>query len=307
MNSSGARGRAVRCAWQGAAVAAALCATSDARAFCRTTAVPVAVGYDPAEAGACWTGGDGGAVIELAWPARSQVPYSLVSSASVQVALADATAAADLAFAAWAHPKDADAGPLCQGGEPNVQAFDNGPVDPSVAATDCGLNPCADTVHDTKHLIVFRDNSWSGTDAVNTLALTVVTYGVVTGTIYDADTEINTFQHNVTTEEPPPPAGYPANTYDLQAILTHEAGHFLGLAHSVDTSAVMYAYYHPGSIDLTPDDIAGICTIYPPLPPPAQHASCAFARGRASRSTAFGGLGLALLVWRRARRRTPRG
>lgn len=262
--------------------------------------MPVAIGYDPAEEGACWTSGDAGSFVDLAWPARSRIPYSLVSSASVQVSLADATAAAHLAFSAWAGSTQPDAGPMCSGGQPNVETYDNGPVDPSVAATDCGLNPCADTVHDTLHLIVFRDTSWSGTDAVNTLALTVVTYGVHSGTIYDADTEINTYQHMVTTEEPPPPSGYPANTYDLQSILTHEAGHFLGLAHSTDTSAVMYAYYHPGSVNLTSDDVAGICTIYPPLPPAG--GSCAFAPARRGGSAPLVALLMAAVGWCRTRR-----
>src|SRR5580698_3294357 len=259
MRSSRPGMRVVRSLCRPAALVGILAAAHDASAFCRTTSVPVAIGYDPAAVGACWTTGDAGTAVDLAWPARSRIPYSFVSNASTQVTLADATAAGHLAFGAWAGPGDADAGPICPGGAPNVEAYDNGPVDPSVAATDCGLNPCADTVHDTKHLIVFRDTSWTGTDAVNTLALTIVTYGVMSGTIYDADTEINTFGHLVTTEEPPPPSGYPPNTYDLQSILRHEAGHFVGLAHSTDTSAVMYAYYHPGSVTLTPDDVAGIC------------------------------------------------
>jgi hypothetical protein len=53
-------------------------------------------------------------------------------------------------------------------------------------------------------------------------------------------------------------------TFDLQAILTHEAGHFLGLAHATDTNAIMYAYYQPGAIQLTSDDVDAICTVYPP-------------------------------------------
>ncbi len=59
-------------------------------------------------------------------------------------------------------------------------------------------------------------------------------------------------------------ASVPNGYYDLASILTHEAGHFLGLAHSAETSAVMYAHYHPGQNVLTPDDVGGICSIYPP-------------------------------------------
>jgi len=297
--------RGLRFVFQAAALVGALGLAREANAFCRTISVPAAVGYDPAQTGSCWTGGDAGPGVFLAWPARSRVAYSLVASGSVvsnaalPISLADATAAADLAFAAWAGASDAGGAPLCAGGGPNVEAYDNGPVDPSVAATDCGLNPCADTVHDTKHLIVFRDTPWPYHDSTNTLALTTVTYGVISGTIYDADTEINTNQHMVTTVEPPPVSGYPPNTYDLQAILTHEAGHFMGLAHATDTNAIMYAYYHPGSVDLTADDVAGICAIYPPLPP--KGGSCAFALGDAQ---AGGGMiaVLGLVMLRRRRR-----
>jgi hypothetical protein len=52
---------------------------------------------------------------------------------------------------------------------------------------------------------------------------------------------------------------------DLPSILTHEVGHFLGLAHSSDGLATMRPGYNPGDIELRTldtDDIAGICDIY---------------------------------------------
>lgn len=53
-------------------------------------------------------------------------------------------------------------------------------------------------------------------------------------------------------------------TVDTQSIATHEEGHFLGLDHSTQMSAVMYASYTGGiKRTLTADDIAGVCAIYP--------------------------------------------
>jgi hypothetical protein len=198
---------------------------------------------------------------------------------------------------------------------PNVQAYDDGPADDATVANDCGLIQCDPTVHDTHHLIVFRDTNWTHDDVDNTLALTTVTYGVNSGTIFDADMEINssttsTFPHYLTTMEPPP-VNLPANTYDLQAIITHEAGHFFGLAHAVDQTAIMYAFYKPGSIALMPDDIAGICAIYPPestLPPEgggsAHKSSCASVPAPAPPFGSAAGmmLGLYLFAWARRRK-----
>jgi hypothetical protein len=59
----------------------------------------------------------------------------------------------------------------------------------------------------------------------------------------------------------------PSDGYDYLSIMTHEAGHFLGLAHSADEDATMFARYLPGRTkmrDLMRDDVEGICAVYPP-------------------------------------------
>ncbi len=99
-----------------------------------------------------------------------------------------------------------------------------------------------------------------------TIAITVVTFDSLTGEIFDADIELNS---RATAN----PGGFVFSTgrmpepdeCDLQTILTHEFGHFLGLAHSSITRAVMYPTAGLGEIrsDLNSDDSAGVCAIYP--------------------------------------------
>ena len=51
---------------------------------------------------------------------------------------------------------------------------------------------------------------------------------------------------------------------NLFQIITHELGHSLGMAHSSDSNALMYAYYrgYEPHFQLGQDDIAGIQKLY---------------------------------------------
>jgi hypothetical protein len=58
-----------------------------------------------------------------------------------------------------------------------------------------------------------------------------------------------------------------SGAYDFDSIITHECGHFLGMAHTGDDRATMYASYTQGSTYkriLTSDDVSGLCSIYLP-------------------------------------------
>src|SRR5258708_27243255 len=60
------------------------------------------------------------------------------------------------------------------------------------------------------------------------------------------------------------PAAADKPSVDFQSAVLHELGHALGLAHSQDQGAVMYAAYQWGTIahNLTDDDRNAIATLY---------------------------------------------
>ena len=60
--------------------------------------------------------------------------------------------------------------------------------------------------------------------------------------------------------------GFYENPKNLAEVLTHELGHVLGLGHSTDPRATMYAFAHfdGRGAALRSDDIAGLAFLYPP-------------------------------------------
>lgn len=172
------------------------------------------------------------------------------------------------------------------------------------------------------NVILFQDDDWKYRGVDGTLAKTSVTYNDETGEIYDADIEVNAANNAVTITDDRAKVNY-----DLLAILTHEVGHFVGVAHSAEPDAVMAPSYNPGSIaqrTLTEDDVAAACAIYPPDraarcdveprggfgptcdPPPVESCAAGPATVDASRDAGVAGacvLGAFALVVARMRRR----
>jgi len=209
-------------------------------AFCRTTTTPIPASYSPAKG--CFTGG-----LPLFWK-NACVGYSLNEKASVLVPLSDATRVVDAAFAAWNAATCAASGTAV-----------------GITTSNLGAVSCGEVRYNqngpNQNAIVFRDDTWPYSDPNNTLGLTTVTFNADTGEIYDVDMEINASGKNLTTSTIVPRDGF-----DLLSVVTHEAGHFLGLAHAIDSRSTMYASYRPGTSalrTLAADDVAGICEVYP--------------------------------------------
>jgi MYXO-CTERM domain-containing protein len=269
-----------------------------AGAFCRTTTAPIPADYNPVVEG-CITQGT-----PLAWQSMP-VTYELDVGASKNVSLDEATLIFDAAFAAWAAVSCPASGP--DGGSPAGAArhpalsFERlAPTDAAFVQCEAGAEACEKAQSVGPHQIVFRDGGWPYMDSANQIALTTVTFGVDDGRLLSANMEINSKDYTLSTVDPPPDGGV-----SLTAIARHEAGHFIGLAHAQTTSPVMYAYYQPGAIALTQDDIDGVCAIYPPA---AHTSGCACSTdGRAGVAIPWGmaAIVVAVAAARRRKRSAP--
>ena len=216
--------------------AALLLSAPPASAFCRST---TCTGDCPRDDDGCKTTGN-----PLAWPGVC-VGFSLQEDGTANLPMEQVRAAIEQSFATWSE-------------------IDCGAGTASIAFSELDDVSCHATEYNpggpNANIILFQDNQWAYHGPNDTLAKTIVTFDADTGTILDADIEVNHAYNEFT-------LGDDNVVYDLQSVITHELGHFVGLDHSPDLSATMYAGYDEGSIEqrsLEFDDVDGLCAVYPP-------------------------------------------
>lgn len=216
---------------------------SEASAYCRSTTCRTTATRECAtDRNECVTQG-----AKLFWP-TSCVGFSLQKNGTQDLDPQETFSVLRKAFQAWSEV------PCPGGGNASITFEERGPVACKRSEFDKGGR--------NLNVVLFQDDDWKYRGADATLAKTSVSYNDETGEIYDADIEINAAYNTLTMTNPPELV-----EYDLQAIVTHEVGHFLGIAHSSDGSAVMNATYEPGSVlqrTLASDDVAAVCGVYPP-------------------------------------------
>jgi hypothetical protein len=225
-----------------AACLATLIHVTEAAAYCRTTTCGPGECQASPDCAYCLTGG-----LPLYWPGGCTSFSAQMSGTTLRNVSGPTTGQiVENALAQWI-------GVDCGGGQrPSLALFRT----QDVVCNQQEYNQDSPNAN----IWMYRDDRWPYAGSGSTLALTTVTFNVKTGEIYDADVEINSIEVPIT-------VGDQEIQADLESIVTHEAGHFLGLSHSCDTSATMFANYKFGDTSLRTleaDDIAGVCNVYPP-------------------------------------------
>jgi len=166
--------------------------------------------------------------------------------------------------------------------------------------------------HDRKNIVTWVHEGWEERYDAEALAVTLTTFDPASGRISDGDILINAKRYRWTAGDRPCQAAY-----DLQNVITHEVGHFFGLAHEPgERDATMYV--RSGTCetkkrDLDGDDVDGALFLYGSVPAPSVDppglAGCRVAaggRGGAGARLLVATLALAGLVTIRKNRRFPR-
>lgn len=209
-----------------------------AEAFCRST---TCVGMEcQRDENGCKTTGE-----KLFWRS-SCVAFSVNTGGTKYIAKKYIDAAINTSFFAWTSV-------ACEAGGNATISFS------PFEGADCRRTEYNDGGTNA-NIVLFQDDKWKYLGVENNIAKTTVTFDDDTGEILDADIEVNHTFNDITVDDT-------IVHYDLQSILTHEIGHFIGLDHSVDDLATMYAGYEEGSIEprtLEPDDLAAACEVYAP-------------------------------------------
>ena len=256
-------------------------ATTEAGAFCRSTTCKAETeDCQPDEHGCSRLGAP------HRWRAMPLV-YRFSSRRSGLLLPEEARAAIRAAFHRWSDTR-------CSDGRTSLRFVEGDDI-----AEDKPLE--AQAVASEPFGIFYRDLGWPYLGKQDsTLAQTNTRAGKKSGFIEYADIEINSGARRFSLSDAPTDEDLGAGA-DLQAVMTHEVGHYIGLAHSDEPSSIMVADYcdrpdarcskgKAAARRLSQDDIDAVCTIYPPgaraeAGEPPSESGCAVASGASSTSS----------------------
>lgn len=219
--------------------------------------------------------------LPMHWPASAspKLAYGIDVTGLSQDGLAPVAVAAaiDASFGTW----QAVACPVCTTDAATVPCTaanacvvrsvglgfaDLGPQNPQAIGLGCqatSASACVPAPDGNQILFIHNSDAWPFGSQI--IAMTVVTATADAGEIVDADVALNAGGVAFCLDECGP------GKIHLGAVIQHEAGHFLGLDHSEQPDAVMFARPPAQTVamaSLTADDIAGVCAAYPAVPSP---------------------------------------
>lgn len=230
----------------GTALAIALLGfASPASAFCRLTTCQPTDSCEKDEQG-CPAEGN-----PIVWT-KMPIPYRLHSRTAPGWDYKKLFASIDAAFAHWENA-------TCENGEKTSLRFERG-ADAQPNETDFPFS------------ISMVNEGWPFDDSA--LAQTTHDFGKESGTIKNAVIQVNTASHEfVLATDASSTALSTASGADMESVLVHEIGHYIGLAHSEAVGSIMAPTYCQDearcsraktSRELGPDDVKAVCTLYPP-------------------------------------------
>lgn len=206
----------------------------------------------------------------------SDIDFLIDNGGLQNVTPAESQVAVDAAFGAWESITctlcGSSEGPgcppaTCAANPVGFHLHDKGfagptPVGATCQKMDAKGETCVDVASNGNFVMFMKDKAqWQ--EATNqsqfVFALTILTYNRQTGAIADADILLDDADFDFCTTGCKPTDNSLCNT------LTHEVGHFLGLDHSTDPDATMYATAPAGETrkcTLHDDDRLGLCTAY---------------------------------------------
>lgn len=124
--------------------------------------------------------------------------------------------------------------------------------------------PVVPTDYNPAIVLYWEPKGWLGGE--NALAITGPTTLAGTGSLVKSFIHINAGNFGWHNGDPwwVSAKGKTKAQADVYRVILHELGHCLGLWHSDDPTSCMYAYLHdtPSAQYITPDDVAGINSIY---------------------------------------------
>lgn len=235
----------LRCLNLAVVLAVGLGASASAHAYCRaTTEMPIAGEI-------CTTEG-----IPLFW-ARQCLSYSVVPRDVDVPSLDDLRAAVDTSFATWSQVE-------CDGQAVSIQ------LQQTIGTAEC-VEPEYNPTGPNANAVIFVSD-WTERGLPSTaFGLTLVWHQPQTGEIFDADVQINDGELGTLAICDGTPSSCRARVVDIQNVVTHEVGHYLGLGHTQDDPLATMAFSavlgEKSKRTLANDDREGLCAIYAANPP----------------------------------------